>query len=399
MLGGRPSAENLITLDNWFIGQPVSWSFKNVSQLIPCAEAHRGAGISTPLPVGEFTLDLTNLNFLDHNQATWTVADMLKHTHTDGFLIWHAGAVLCEQYFEMAPYQRHLLQSVSKSFTACLVAIFIENGQLDVAQNISHYLPEYAQSAYGDATLQQVLDMTASIGYTEEYEDMSSDVNLHTIAAGWYGPKIKATAPETVPVSLYEYLPTLTNRADFEHGEKFHYVSANTDVLAILVERVGEKPFTQLFQEHIWQHIGAEENAAMTVDPWGCAFPCGGFNVTLRDLTRFGIMCLQDGFCNGRQIIPKTFFADIKENGSQEAFRRGSDYGDIMPNAAYRNQFWKTGNDHGAFFGVGIHGQYVYIDPVAELIIAKLSSHPKPLVDDNSRITLLAFNAIAKKLT
>ena len=69
-----------------------------------------------------------------------------------------------------------------------------------------------------------------------------------------------------------------------------------------------------------------------------------------------------------------------------------------MPNGAYRNQFWKTGNPNGAFFGVGIHGQYVYIDPTAEVVIAKLSSHPLPLVEDNSKMVILAFDAITQTL-
>lgn len=398
MVGGRPTAENLVTLDNWFIGEPVNWSFKNMSYLVPCAEAYRGAKAPQTLNASQHQLDLTAITFKDLKQKDWTVTKILAHTHTDGFLVIHDGKVVSESYFDLAPHQRHLLQSVSKSLTACLAGVFIDKGLLDPSRPISDYMPEYAPSAYGDATVQQVLDMTAAIGYTEEYEDMTSDVNLHTIAGGWYGPQIKSSAPESVPLSLYDYLPSLTKYAGFKHGEQFHYVSANTDVLGILLEAIGEKPFTQLFEEHIWQHMGAEENAAMTVDPWGCAFPCGGFNLTLRDLARFGLMCLEDGYFNGRQIVPKSFFADIKQNGDVEAFRRGSDYANFLPNAAYRNQFWKTGNANNAFFGVGIHGQYVYIDPTANVVISKLSSHPKPLVDENSKLTLLAFDAIVQKL-
>lgn len=397
-IGERPTADSVITLDNWFIGEPVQWSFKHIPQLIPCAEAHRGPGPASSIPLSKRPIDPTELAYKDPTGTDWTIGKMLKHTHTDGLAILKKGEIVYEHYFEMAPHQRHLLQSVSKSFTACLAGTFIGQGWLDPTQTVSHYLPEYASSAYGDATVQQVLDMTVAVAYTEEYEDMASDVNLHTIAGGWYGPKIKANAPSDVPESLYEYLPTLKHTADFVHGEKFHYVSANTDVLGILLESIGGKPFTQLFEDHIWQHMGAEENAAMTVDPWGCAFPCGGFNVTLRDLARFGLLCLGGGFTNGKQIVPADFFADIKQNGDKEAFRRGTEYADTMPNGAYRNQFWKTGNANDAFFGVGIHGQYVYIDPTAEVVIAKLSSHPIPYVEENSKITLLGFAAIVEAL-
>lgn len=399
MQGAPPAAEKRITLDNWFIGEPVGWSFKNVQQLVPCAEAHRGTGPVSPIPNSQTMANIAKIEYVDQNQKRWTVPEMLAHTYTDGFLILRKGEAVFEQYFGLEPHQRHLLQSVSKSFTACLAGVFIEQGILDVARPISHYLPDYAASAYGDASVQQLLDMTVAVEYTEDYEDMGSDVNIHTISAGWYGPKIKAAGPKSAPESLYEYLPTLQTKADFEHGEKFHYVSANTDVLGILLERIGGKPFAKLFEEHIWQHMGAEENMAITVDPWGCAFPCGGFNVTLRDLGRFGLLCLHDGFYNDRQIVPAQFFRDVRQNGSVEAFRKGADYSSTFPNAAYRNQFWKMGNENGAFFGVGIHGQYVYIDPAAEIVIAKLSSHPRPLVEGDFEITLLGFEAIVQALS
>ena len=169
-------------------------------------------------------------------------------------------------------------------------------------------------------------------------------------------------------------------------------------MLAILLERVGGRPFTELFQTHIWQYLGAEENALMTVDKWGGAFACGGFNVTLRDLARFGLMVLAEGAYNGRQIIPAAYIHDTRHNGNNDAWLKGEGYIDLMPHGSYRNQFWVTGNEHGAFFGVGIHGQYMYIDPTADLVITKFSSHPTPLVLDNSKTTLLGFHAIAQAL-
>lgn len=398
MTGSPPAADKRVTLQNWYLGEPVRWSFKNIEQLLPCAFAHRGYSGTTELPMAASPIDVAGLPFTDHLGQGWTVGAMLNHTYTDAFLVIHKGQLIHEQYIDMQPYQRHLLQSVSKSLTACLLAVMVEQGKVDVTKTVANYLPEFADSAYADATIQHVLDMTASIAYDETYDDMLSDVNLHTIAGGWYGHVDRVGEYADVPHSLYEYLPTLTKKAEFEHGEVFHYVSANTDVLGILLERVSGRPFTELFQEHVWQHLGAEENAAMTLDPWGCAFPCGGFAVTARDLARFGLMALNNGNWNGKQIVPASFFADTRQNGSNEAWLRGDAYGDVLPNGAYRNQFWNTGNDHGAFFCVGIHGQYCYVDPTAEMVIVKFSSHPVALVEDNSVITILGFDAIARAL-
>ncbi len=367
-------------------------------QLIPCAEAHRGAGPVAELPKGTFAEEIREITYTNHLEQTLTVGDMLTSSYTDGFLVIYKGAIIHEEYRDMHDYQRHILQSVSKSLTACLLAVFIDQGAVDSTQSVPHYLPEFANTAYNDATVQNVLDMSAAVKYDETYDDMQSDVNLHSIAGGWYKPLEGEVAHQGIPGSLHEFLLTLQSKMDFAHGEVFHYVSANTDVLGLIIERVGNRPFTQLFQEHIWQHLGAEENAAMTVDAWGTAFPNGGFSVTLRDLARFGLMVLNDGWFNGRQIVPATFFADTRQNGSNAAWRRGTSYLDLMPNGAYHNQFWNTGNDHGAFFGVGIHGQYVYMDPTAEMVITKFSSLPVALDPDNSRNTLLGFQAIAKAL-
>jgi CubicO group peptidase (beta-lactamase class C family) len=48
----------------------------------------------------------------------------------------------------------------------------------------------------------------------------------------------------------------------------------------------------------------------------------------------------------------------------------------VHPGGSYRNQFWITGDSHGCFYGVGIYGQYVWMDPVSDVVIAKLSSLP-----------------------
>ena len=398
MQDAPPRPEHLVNTANWQFGAPIRWSFKNIPQLIPCAKAHRGRGPVSSLPTADSPTSIHDLTYTNHRDDQLTIGNMLNLSYTDAFLVLHQGKIIHEEYRDMHDYQRHLLQSVSKSLTSSLLAIFVDAGEIDVNKTIAHYLPEFVDSAYGDASIQHVLDMAASVKYDETYDDMTSDVTLHTISGGWFGHVPREGVYKDVPESLYTYLPTLREKAGYAHGEEFHYISANTDVLGILLERVGGRPFIQLFQEHIWQHLGAEENAAMTVDPWGGSFVCGGFNVTLRDLARFGLMCLGDGWYNGRQIVPASFFHDTRQNGNTSAWHKGDGYTDMMPNGFYRNQFWVTKNEHDAFFGIGIHGQYMYIDPTAELVITKFSSHPVADDIDVSSTTLHGFHAIAKAL-
>ena len=392
-----PLSHQKITLDNWLEGPPVRWGFMHACELVPSAEAHRGYGPVYDLPLCE--RELNTFSFSGVNQETLTIGDMLTRTYTDGFLVIHQGEIISEQYFNgMQPNYRHLLQSVSKSLTSILVAVFMDRGVLDPNTVGSAYLDELTGSAYGDATLQQMLDMAVSVEYSEAYGDMHAHITMHETAAGW---RKRSKDNAHVPESQYEFFPTLKHEPGIGHGETFHYVSANTDVLGWILERVTKTRFTELFGQEIWQYMGARENAAMLVDPWGAAAVSGGFNITLRDLGLFGLLMLNQGHHNGRQIVPRAFIEDTQSNGDNAAWIKAREDGlaDLYPNGSYRNQFWVTGNSHGAYFCVGIHGQYVYIDPQADMVIVKLSSMPQAIVDSAEENTLLGFEAIIAALT
>ena len=391
-----PSSEQRVTLDNWLEGPPVRWSFMHACELVPSAEAHRGYGPMFQLQHHEQELD--SIPFSGVNQENLTIGDMLTRTYTDGFLVIHHGNIIKEQYFNgMQPHYRHLLQSVSKSLTSILVARCVAKGILDLDAVCTEYLPEFKDSAYGDATLQHLLDMTAAVDYSEDYHRPDAHITIHETTAGW---RKRAKADAEIPESQYEFFPTLKHKAGEKHGETFHYVSANTDILGWMLERVTQTRFTELFGQEIWQYMGARENAAMLVDPWGAAAASGGFNVTLHDLGLFGLLMLNQGHHNGQQIIPQSYVEDTLTKGDNAAWLKGTGDGlaEFYPKGSYRNQFWVTGNDHDAYFCVGIHGQYVYIDPKADVVIVKFSSMPRAVVEFAEENTLLGFHEIAKSL-
>jgi CubicO group peptidase (beta-lactamase class C family) len=391
-----PPSHRKITLANWLEGPPVRWSFMHACELVPSAEAHRGYRPRVELPRHEQELDA--ILFSGINQEDLTICDMLTRTYTDGFLVIHQGKIIKEQYFNgMQPHYRHLLQSVSKSLTSILAAVFIHKGVLDPKAVCAEYLTELKGCAYGDATLQQLLDMTVSVEYTEDYGNINAHITIHETAAGW---RRRSKESAHIPESQYEFFPTLQHQTGEQHGDRFHYVSANTDILGWILERVTKTRFTELFGKEIWQYMGARENAAMLVDPWGAAAASGGFNITLRDLGLFGLLMLNQGHHNGRQIIPQAYIEDTLTNGDNAAWLKGKGdwLADFYPRGSYRNQFWVTGNDHGAYFCVGIHGQYVYIDPKADVVIVKLSSLPQAIVEFAEGNTLLGFEAIIDAL-
>jgi CubicO group peptidase (beta-lactamase class C family) len=132
------------------------------------------------------------------------------------------------------------------------------------------------------------------------------------------------------------------------------------------------------------------------VDSVGTEFAGGGLNTGLRDLARFGEMMRNDGQFAGQQIIPKAVVDDIRKGGDKAAFPAASF--PTLPGWSYRNMWWVSNNEHGAYAARGIHGQTVYIDPKAEMVIARYASFPQAANAFNDPTSLPAYHAIAKHL-
>ena len=98
-----------------------------------------------------------------------------------------------------------------------------------------------------------------------------------------------------------------------QHGELFHYVSTNTDVLGWVYERACDQPYADIVSEYLWQPLGAEHDAYITVDAHNAMRAAGGICVTPRDLARFGEMIRRRGVANGRQVVPGAWIDDINE--------------------------------------------------------------------------------------
>jgi CubicO group peptidase (beta-lactamase class C family) len=139
-----------------------------------------------------------------------------------------------------------------------------------------------------------------------------------------------------------------------------------------------------------------EQDAYYQIDALGIPFAGGGFNAGLRDLGRFGELIRQKGAFKGKQLFPEQAILDIEKGGDQAAFARSS-Y-PALEGWSYRNMWWITHNEHGAYTARGVHGQALYIDPVAEMVIVRLASHPKAGNAANDPFSLPGYHAVAKYL-
>jgi CubicO group peptidase (beta-lactamase class C family) len=393
MVGSPPPADKLIRFadGSGYKFPQTRWSFSNFRQLIPTTQVSRGLGAPVPLPRA-MRDDLDAVSFVPLGKDTpMTWGDAFNANYTDGIVVLHKGRVVYERYAgALRPEGQHISMSVTKSFFGTLGAMLVAEGKLDENAPVSKYVPELKDSAFGDATIRQVLDMRTGLKYSENYLDPNAEIWQHTRAGGVLPRPPGYQGPQT----FYEFLQTV--KKEGEHGGPFAYKTVNSDALGWVIRRATGQSIGQLMSERIWSRMGAEQDAYFTVDSVGNEFAGGGLNAGLRDMARFGEMMRNQGRFNGQQIIPATVVQDIAKGGDKTAFPQASF--PTLPGWSYRNMWWVSNNEHGAYSARGIHGQAIYIDPKAEMVIARYASHPMPNNPFNDPTSLPAYMALAKHL-
>jgi CubicO group peptidase (beta-lactamase class C family) len=393
MTGAPPADDRLIRFgDGSFARFPrTRWSFAHMRQLMPTSVVAREDAPVCVLPRRE-RHDIDAVRFETLGTATpMTWAASLAANFTDGILVLHRGVVVYERYFGvLTPHTQHIAFSVTKSFVATVAASLIEEGVLDDQAPITHYVPELSQGGYREATVRQLLDMTTGVDYLEDYTDEKSSI-WSLSRAGGFRPRPPGYAG---PQTFYDYVRTLQQASP--HGERFAYKTVNTDTLGWILRRVTGKSVSDLLRERLWLRLGVEQDAYFTVDSIGVEFAGGGLSLTLRDMARFGEMMRLDGFFNGQQIVPRTVIDDIRGGGNREHFALAGYT--LLPGWSYRTMWWVTHDAHGAFTARGIHGQAIYIDPAAEMVIARFASHPLGANVNLDPTSLPAYQALAEHL-
>ncbi len=382
--------ERQVTLANWQDPPFNRWAFQHIRELIPTARISRGAGSPRRLPVA--ARDISGIRFRSGGQDL-TVGDMLASTYTDGFLVLHRGKIVCEQYFNgMTPDTPHLLMSVSKSVVSTVAGILRERGVLDVSASLQSIVPELGGTSFHGATVQHLLDMRAGTHFDESYDNLESDVRRYERVYLW-----RPDDTTSRPADALEYYPTLHN--DGEHGGPFRYRSILTDVLGWVLERAAGARLHELIGQLIWQPMGAEFDAEITVDGRGNAMADGGMCATLRDLGRFGLLFAGDSAGRRRDVVPAAWIRDIVAGAPDgpAAFVAAGDAPGYPAGAHYRNCWWVREPSVPFFHAAGINGQHVFVHAPSHTVVAKLSTWPTAL-SPAAGLTVDAVQAIAAHL-
>lgn len=288
-----------------------------------------------------------------------------------------------------------MLASVSKSICGLVASMLAEAGALDLARPMLDYVPEVRGRPIGDATLRQLMDMTAAIARPPM---PWRDPQIGEQDGGLYEALGLLPARDGAPESLFGMVAQRPrDPAATAHGARFYYDNAQTEAVAWAMARAtGTDPAT-LVQDMLWRQIGAERDAFIVADRLAMPSLSGGVATTLRDLARLGDMMRRDGAAfDGRQVVPEAVLADLRRGGDPAQFAPTT-FARETPGGSYRG-FWYLGHDEaGTLHASGRYGQRLWVSARSELVVAQFSSIPGPAPQPESPSLGRIWRALARE--
>lgn len=329
----------LLAVNSLFHADKIVYNFSHMDQAFLHVPVPRGEAPVSILPKAQPIVLPTDIN------------EWIKERDVTSLIVLKDGQMVHESYYlGTGPDDLRISWSVAKSFLSVLVGLLLEDGTIaSIDDPVVKYAPSLKDSAYRDATLRNVLQMSSGVVFDEDYLDKNSDINRmgREIALGGTLDGFAASITDTFTTP----------------GTVMQYVSIDTHVIGMVVRGASKRPIADLLSEKIIQPLGLEKEPYYLTDGEKAAFVLGGLNLTTRDYARFGLMIAQDGFYNGQQLVPKDWLrASTKASANTKAgYRR------------YGYQWWipAVNPTEGEFFAHGIYGQYIYINrPLGVVIVS-----------------------------
>lgn len=336
-----PSATGKVSAENWENGENRRYALHHFQKVVRYTLGVR------PTIIRKLKKN-QDLNIGDLPEVKY----LTSTTSFSGIVIVKGDTIVYEKYApDFGPAQQHSCQSSTKTINNLLVGKLVKDGKLKLSTKIKTFYPDMG-SGYAEATVQQVLDMDIVNDYTEGYGDPNSPIRKHESVSGWRPYR------EDLGDDLRAYLKTIESKNITNNG-KYKYKSTNTDVVGMIIEAAANRPLHQLVRE-VMVAAGFENTGYISTDGLGVPATMGGFILTTRDFARYG-MLLRDGGkgVNGKMVGGGKSFIEQTLNHS------GASMG--LDNFRYSNSTYTNGR----FFGhAGWGGQYLYVDPKHQLVVA-----------------------------
>jgi CubicO group peptidase (beta-lactamase class C family) len=376
-----PKIARLYQLANLYNEDSIDRNFINIDKIFSVSEPIPVSDNPYTFPRRDFVLPETF--FFDGEQRL--LSEELGHYKTDGLIVLHNGNLLYENYWNNnSATSKHIAFSVTKSFVSALVGIALDEGLIDnIEDPITKYLSDFNGTGYEGVRIKDILQMSSGVDFNEDYADPKSDINR-------FG---RATARGS---SFRDFAKSLERGR--EPGTYHHYVSIDTQVLGFLLAEVTGMPLKEYLYKKIWNKIGMEDDAFFIVDNNGVEMALGGLNATLRDYAKFGELYLNRGKWNGEQVVPASW-VDASHTTDGPHLKPGESELSSSP-WGYGLQWWVPGFPDTDYTASGVYNQYIYIDPLTNVVIAKTSSnHRYTSEKEYSKAAHVAmFRAIAESI-
>jgi len=342
-------------------------TFHNMEEIFTTRSVPRSGSVWS-LPRADRALDFK----YRHEGREYTPEQFLDRTYTNALLIVKDGRIVAEIYRNHTNEStRFIGWSMTKSIVSLLVGCAVQEGRIkSIDEPIARYLPELQGGGYDGVTIKQVLQMRSGVDYEERYD--------------FGNPGIAARNHEQALVTNVVRFADAARTIKRAHrpGDVWQYKTIDTAVLGWLIERVSGSTLAAYAAQRLWEPLGTERDGFFIMDGepgTGREFSGAGFNATLRDFARIGLMMLGEGKANGRQIVPAAWVRDSTRAAGG-------------PGPGYGYQWWLA-SDSKSYQALGLQGQYIYVNPEARTVIVKLSYFPPG--DDAADAETAAFFSAA----
>jgi CubicO group peptidase (beta-lactamase class C family) len=287
-----------------------------------------------------------------HDGMTWSLDDYLRRKAVTSLLVARDGTILYEHYqYGRTDADRFLSFSVAKTVTGMLIGIAVREGAIrSIDQTAADYVPELAGTEYGGTSIRNLLRMASGVAFREIY--------------GGTGDATKLRMMQYIPGGPPGSVATMFNVREAPAGTRFHYASAETAVLGLVLRRAVNMPLADYLSTRIWQPMGAEADATWGVDNSDVETAQCCISAVARDWLRFGLLLAADGVRDGREIIPRAWVLEATTPSAPFEAQ-----GVATRTLGYGYQTWLLPGARRQFLALGLHGQAIFVDPDTKLVL------------------------------
>ncbi|HEY4066361.1 MAG TPA: serine hydrolase [Burkholderiaceae bacterium] len=291
------------------------------------------------------------------NGRTLTLDDYMQRQRATAVVVVKDGEIVAERFnYQRTAEMRMLSNSMAKTVTELGLVKALEEGLVhSFDDTAATYVPELKGTLYGETRLVNLMRMASGARFVEDYTAHDDRARFNEVArrAGF------AQAAQVV-----------TERAD-PQGARFNYASAQTAMLGLVLRGATHRTLCDYVDEKIWKPIGAEARATWLLNPADqVELAAGGFNATVRDYARLGVMMANDGQALGAQVVSREHLLAMTDAAEQpEAFRPGHMLNHGSTYVGYGLQTWLWPGSHRRFMLLGVYGQSIFVDPALKLVV------------------------------